>query len=214
MVGGANIVRNMDGVRFANDICPYLIEFYKALQNGWKPPEHVSEEDYKYYNKLYKEGVISPKIGFVMYFCSFGGKKWGGYARDKKTNRDFSKEAYEDSLRLSNGQFKDSLRLSEGIRGVNFYCMEYFDLLMVIPKDCLVYFDIPYKGTTGYGKKFNHDQFWSVIRTCSKLEDIYVSEYEAPEDFECVWQLDRKTNLNTKDGSKSNRTEKIFKYRG
>jgi len=221
MVGGGSIVRFMDDNRIANDIDIDLIEFYKALQIGWLPSSHVTEEDYQYYKRINQEGIHSPKIGFVKFFCSFGGKAWGGYARDKKTNRDFPKEAYEDSLRLIKGQYNDSIKLSGGIRNVKFVCMDYKDLIknelkvfQDINSKCLIYFDIPYVGTTEYKYKFNHEEYWQFIREQSCNHDIYTSSYIAPDDFICVWEISRKTNLNMKDGGKADRIEKLFKFKG
>lgn len=203
MVGGGSIIRNMSGFRIANDHCPYLFSFYTALQNNWLPPEHISEERYKDLLLLYKNGVCNGEIGFAMYFCSFGGKGWGGYARDPKTNRDFSHEAYNDSLRLK-----------EQIKDVKFYSFDYYDLLSFFEKkDALVYFDIPYEGTTEYKTKFNHEKYWNNIREFSSKYNIFTSSYTAPEDFECVWEIERKTELNTKGNKKEIRIEKLFKFK-
>lgn len=75
---------------------------------------------------------------------------------------------------------------------------------------CLIYIDPPYKGTTKYSTIFDHNRFWEVVRRFSSKHDIYVSEYVAPDDFECVWSIIRKTELNTKQG-KAIRTERLFK---
>lgn len=205
-VGGGSVIRLMDGQRIASDFCPYLITFYKQLQNGWLPPEIISEERYKELKQLYKETVCNGEIGFAMYFCSFGGKAWGGYARDKKGVVD---------NRLINGQYRDSVKLQKDIKDVTFICYDYetlFKWLEDIKSKCLIYCDPPYKGTTEYKNKFDHVRFWKVMREYSTIHDIYISEYVAPEDFECVWSIERKTNLNIKNGGKSNRVEKLFKY--
>jgi DNA adenine methylase len=214
MVGGGSIIRFIEGEnRIANDIDIDLIEFYKALQNNWLPPQHITEEDYQYYKKINQEGIHSPKVGFVKFFCSFGGKGWGGLARDKKSNRDFPKEAYEDSLRLIRGQYNDSVKLSEGIKNVQFHCLDYKELLKIVPINSLIYFDIPYVTTTEYKYKFSHKEYCEVIRNFSKFHDIYTSSYIAPEDFECVWSIERKTNLNMANGGKDIRIEKLFKFK-
>lgn len=214
MTGGGSIIRNIGGQRIANDICPYLIAFYKQLQEGWLPPETLSEERYQELKQLYKNGECNGEIGFAAYFCSFGGKFWGGFARDKKSDRDFTNEAYEDSLRLIRGQYRDSIKLQEGIKDVSFFCGDYEDLLGSLFPGCLVYCDIPYIGTTEYKTKFDHERFYNIIRKLSGCHDIYISEYTMPNDFECVWSCERKTNLNMADGNKGDRTEKLFKFRG
>ena len=45
--GGINITCLMGDNVIANDKNWELIEMYKALQNGWIPPENVSEQDYE-----------------------------------------------------------------------------------------------------------------------------------------------------------------------
>jgi len=70
--------------KILNDKNPYLIAMFRALQDGWIPPEIVTEWDY-YVAK--EDQDIDPHIaGFVGFACSFAGKFWGGYARDGKEN--------------------------------------------------------------------------------------------------------------------------------
>lgn len=201
--GGGAVISLMDGQRIGSDLCPYLITFYRQLQDGWLPPETLSEERYKELKQLYKDTACNGEIGFAMYFCSFGGKAWGGYARDPKGGYDFVK-----------GARNSAIRLIEAVKDVKFYCYDFATLLQAIPLGSLVYCDPPYMGTTGYKFKFDHTRFFNVMRTFSHIHDIYISEYQAPEDFNCVWQIDRKTCLNTADGGKANRVEKLFKFNG
>lgn len=203
-VGGGAIVSLMDGERIASDICPYLIAFYKELQqSGSFPPKTLSEERYNELKQLYKQGVCNGEIGFGLYFVSFSGKFLGGYARDPKNGYDFSKGAYNSALKLKSG-----------IQNVKFCCMDYRELFKILPSNCLIYCDIPYINTTEYRFKFNHEEYWQFIREQSNNHDIYTSSYVAPEDFNCVWQLNRKTCMNMADGRKADRTEKLFKFKG
>lgn len=54
----------------------------------------------------------------------------------------------------------------------------------------MIYCDIPYKGTKQFsvGKNFNHDEFWQWVRDMSENNIVIVSELQAPNDFECVWE--------------------------
>lgn len=71
----------MSDPRIANDIHPELIIMWRALQKGWIPPSLVSEEDYV----KAKAGEGFPFLrGFIGFGCSFGGKWFGGYARDSQ----------------------------------------------------------------------------------------------------------------------------------
>jgi DNA adenine methylase len=76
--GGCNIIAEMPGnrIRIANDINPYLIAMWKALQDGWNPPEQLTRNEYyDIKNNLDRDMALSAFVGFG---CSFAGKWWGG----------------------------------------------------------------------------------------------------------------------------------------
>ena len=73
-------VKGFDKV-ICNDSHEYLIEMLKGVQNGYNLPEEISEEQYKYIRDHKDENKILS--GFVGFGCSFGGKRFGGYARNK-----------------------------------------------------------------------------------------------------------------------------------
>ena len=53
---------------------------WKALQQGWEPPDLVTFEDYEYVRAHQDE---NPALtAFVGFGCTFGAKWFGGYARD------------------------------------------------------------------------------------------------------------------------------------
>jgi len=86
----------------------------------------------------------------------------------------------------------------------------YLDLH--IPENSLIYCDPPYKRTTKYKDVFSHADFWQWCR--AKANDghiVFVSEYNAPDDFECVWQKEIVTSLTQDTGSKK-AVEKLFRY--
>ena len=42
-----------------------------------------------------------------------------------------------------------------------------------------------------------------------------MSEYDAPDDFECIWQMEKKDSLGRQKGKKQNtKVEKLFVYKG
>ena len=45
-------------LRIGNDIHPQLIAMFLALQNGWNPPEHITEEEYQ--KDVYKRQNLIP----------------------------------------------------------------------------------------------------------------------------------------------------------
>ena len=63
---------------------------WKALQNGWIPPNDISEEEYKYIRENKNENMAL--TSFVGFGCSFAGKWFGGYARSND-KRNYAKMA-------------------------------------------------------------------------------------------------------------------------
>jgi len=197
-VGGANVICNITGERIGNDTHKYLIALLRAVQEGWIPPTEVSKE--LYYSVKDNPDIFKDEfVGFVGFLCSFGAKWWGGYAKNKR-GENFAGE----SSRVLVKQAKT-------LGGVKFTCMNYCD--MVIPDNSLIYCDPPYAGTSVLDVDFNHFEFWEWCRNRSREGHIvFVSEYNAPDDFECLLEMDTITNLN-KNG-RSPRLDKLFKFKG
>jgi len=74
-----------------------------------------------------------------------------------------------------------------------------------------VYCDIPYQGTKQYGieKNFDYPAFydWCRIKK-SENHSVFVSEYQAPKDFICVWEKEITNSMNTKNTYKP--IERLF----
>ena len=198
-VGGGIICSKMSGERKAYDFNKYLIEMYKAVQNGYELPNCISEEEYKYIREHKDEDKAL--TGFVGFGCSFAGKWFGGYARDKRKKYDF---AHTAKLGL--------LKKMSTMDDVLFECADYKKLVF---ENCLIYCDPPYADTTqAYGiGDFNTQEFWDVMRLWSKNNDVYISEYVAPDDFECVLEIPTKIDIRNKDNQMEKRVEKLFLYR-
>jgi DNA adenine methylase len=95
---------------------------------------------------------------------------------------------------------------------VNFTSYSYLDLQ--IPKNSIIYCDPPYEGTTAYKDEFNHTEFWDWCRQKAKEGHIiFVSEYNAPNDFECVWQQEIVNTLNN-TAKTAKVVEKLFTLNG
>ena len=97
---------------------------------------------------------------------------------------------------------------------IDFRNCDYKDLN---PNDMIIYCDPPYRGTTQYDKnivgEFDHDEFWDTMRKWSKNNTVLISEYDAPQDFEIVWQKDVKLDIRNKNNEKQERIENLFKYK-
>ena len=197
-VGGCNIISKMNGERYCYDINEYLIEMYKAVQNGWTPPAIITEEEYDYIRN--NKDKDKPLTGFVGIGCSYSGKWFGGYARNK-TGRNYCLNAHNSILK----------QLNE-IRDIKFDCKDYKELEF---DGCLIYCDPPYKDTTKYPiiGEFNTEEFWNVMRNWSKNNTVIISEYEAPYDFECIKEIHTKTDIRNGDGKRENRVERLFRYK-
>lgn len=182
-------------VKILNDKHEYLIEMFKALQNGYILPDTITEEQYKYIRENKdKDKALS---GFVGFGCSFGGKWFGGYARNK-TGTNYCLQSKKSLL-------KDFVGLNNAI----FTCLDYKDVK--IPENAIVYCDIPYKSTTGYSLgKFDTDEFWCYNRELSKNNIVLTSEQEAPGDFICIWQKEFVRKLDNVNQNRKIVYEKLF----
>ena len=74
----------------------------------------------------------------------------------------------------------------------------------------VVYCDPPYENTSDYGIKFDSDSFWEWART--RNYPVYVSEYQAPEDFVSIWNKEKRVLLN-RESLTEPRTEHLFVHK-
>jgi len=196
-VGGAWVMFRVDDRfrKIGSDACRPLIDLYNALLQGWQPPDDVTREMYK----DAKDGKLSPELtAFIGFGCSFAGKWFGGYA--STPGRNYAKNA------------KNSLNTKlKGLQDSQFNWGSYEELIKLSPTRCVIYCDPPYAGTTGYSAvgTFDFDKFWQTMRDWSRDNVVIVSEYNAPEDFECVLAIQTKTDIRSKTG-KEPRLEKLF----
>lgn len=199
MVGGANVIDKVPN-RFKRVGYDYNEHTIKALidirDNPELLPESVTEQEYKDMKGNPPESITS----WVRFVCSFGGKFEAGYAR----------ETGSDATTFSGRGVRNALKQSPNLQGVEFIHSCYSDV------DCdnsLIYIDPPYKSSTGYATGgFDHD---ALFDWCRKMKDkgnvIFLSEYEAPNDFECVWQGEIKTNFaSSRKKATHNAVEKLF----
>ena len=74
-VGGANMIDKIRCEnRIGNDIHPQLIVMFKALQGGWIPPRHVSEEEYNNV-RMNKDKYPDYYVGYVGFNTTRRGKE-------------------------------------------------------------------------------------------------------------------------------------------
>ena len=198
-VGAAWILSKVKAERrYASDLNRYLIQMWKALVNGWVPPENVSEEQYNTI-KSSMEDFPACLVAFVGFSLSWGGKWFGGYARDDR-GRSYA---------------RDGSRSLQGILGkiadVEFFAADFMD--SDPPKNnMIIYCDPPYVGKTkyDYSPGFNHVAFWGRVRHLEELgHTVIVSEYQAPDDFTCVLEIRTRSEIRTIEG-REQRMERLF----
>lgn len=196
-VGGFNMIDKVTGNRIANDSHFYLIELFKAIQNGWVPPCSVSELQYNAV-KNNKEYYHPALVGFIGFGCSYAGKWFSGYARSKTAKGKSRNYALESRKNI----------LKQDIDGIVIFNKNYIDL--EIPEKSIIYCDPPYAGTTKYKDGFDHEVFWRWIREqINKGHSVFISEYAAPPDFECIWQKTVHTSLD-KERKVNQCVERLF----
>jgi DNA adenine methylase len=197
-VGGANMIDKVDGKRIGADINPYLIDALIAIRDCVndlpKNNKEFTEEDYR---ELRKSDDYKYK-GYAGFAFSYSGKWLGGWCRDGKNKRDYVNESY-----------KNALKQSPKLQGIKLMQSSY-DELPLNSDNCLIYCDPPYKGTTSYKDSFDHIRFWDWCREMSdRGHKVFISEYEAPNDFKCIWQKEIVSSLTKNTGSKKG-IEKLF----
>ena len=197
-VGGANMIDKVDGDRIGADVNTYLIALLQSMSMGWLPPEVVTEEEYEYVKANYQ---FLPKdyVGYVAYQLSYGAMWFGSYRRDNEGKRNYSLEA-----------FKNIQKQAPKVGGINFIESSYNDL--EIPDNSIVYCDPPYQNTAKYKAvdEIDHNKFWEWCREQKKKgHTIFISEYNAPDDFTCVWQKEVNSSLTKNTGAKK-AVEKLF----
>jgi len=199
-VGGANMIDKVNGNRIGSDINNYLIEALISIRDCLcdlpKNNKEFTESDYK---NLRKNDDYKYK-GYAGFAFSYSGKWLGGWSRDSLNKRDYVNESY-----------KNALNQSESLKGIRFL-NESYDKLQ-IPNNSIIYCDPPYEGTTSYRDGFNHSDFWQWCRD-KTIEGhmVYVSEYNAPNDFKCIWNKKIVSSL-TKDTGSKKALEKLFIYK-
>lgn len=196
-VGGSWVLQGLKGKRVASDANKALITLYQCLQNGWLPPREMDEQLYTQLKS--EQNHDDPLTAFAGFGVSFGGKWFGGLAKSND-NRNYAMNARNSLLK--------KLPLIEDVEFKHKSYLEYH------PENMLIYCDPPYEGTTKYNgvNDFDSQLFWDTMRLWSKNNTVIISEYHAPEDFECVKQMNVKTDMHTKTGKEA-RVEKLFKYK-
>lgn len=209
-VGGANIIDHIVcSERIGTDINRELIALLQYMQLDPELkifPERCPVEHYKEVreNRKHNGSLFNPAYtAGIGYFASYGGRYFdGGYARDAKGNRII----YAERLAYARKQAPLLKNICFDVRDYRFY-INYVN--------CVFYLDPPYKGTKVYNSVtgFDYDKFYSFCRDLSKNNWVFISEYEMPDDFECIWSKERKVFQKSDRANAEVATEKLFVYK-
>lgn len=200
-VGGGNLIQMVPGSRLGFDSCSWTIEAMISIRDAIpelpKNKIQFTEDDYK----KAREDLCYPHRGYIGYALSYGGKWFGGWCRDSAGKRDYVNEAY-----------RNAATQSSMIQGVPFTCLDYRKI--ALPRNSVVYCDPPYEGTTKYKTPFCHETFWDWCRmVASSGHRLFISEYQAPDDFNCLWEGTVCSSLTKQTGSKLG-VERLFTFGG
>lgn len=198
-VGGANMIDKVNGLRMGGDSNKYLIALLKEMQKDNFSAPDITEATFGRM-KSEPDAFNDWELGYAGFQLSFGAMWFGSYRRDNTGKRNYSEEA----KRNVNKQAKK-------VKGIDFYNLSYSEL--EIPDNSIIYCDPPYKGTAKYKaneEEFDHDAFYEWCR--GKVEQghkVFISEYNMPDDFICIWKKEVNGNI-SKDTGKKKSVEKLF----
>lgn len=208
--GSCSVVQNVPSFykRVANDKNKYLIEMFKGLvsmdtDRNISPlsfPIYISKQLYsenrEFYNNekkgnLQLQDIDYAKIGWIGWMASFNGRFFsGGYSGHNVIQKNGKSRDYITE------QINNTLKQLPYLKGVEFHSGEYYNLK--IPHNSIVYCDIPYKGTKQYetSKDFDYEKFYQWCRDNKDNYKIFISEYDMPSDFKCIWQKEVTNSMN------------------
>ena len=210
-VGGGNMIDKIQcNNKIGCDIHKQLIELLKYVQEFSNLlPDTITENTYNEV-KNNKEKYEDWYLGLVGFCATFGAKYFGGYAKgfkeDKITPRNHSNEA-----------IRNLQKQAPNLQGIKLKNCSFLDLPKDEIKGYVVYCDIPYKGTTKYKtQEFPYEEFYKWCKDMSIHNTVLISEYNMPEEFECIWKKETNVNFDSNrmsDDNKNIRIEKLFTYK-
>lgn len=114
-------------------------------------------------------------------------------------------ERLESLEGLERLQSLEGLQRLEGFKKIEQHSVGYQKI--AIKPNSIIYCDIPYIGTSGYGTEFDYDSFYKWA--CEQTQPVFISEYYMPEDrFVCIWQKTKKCSFGI--GNDKQTVERLF----
>ena len=212
-VGGANVIDKIQcEYKYGFDKNKYLIALLQRVQNGLPLYDSVSKELYNKARSEYNQHDTNEfedwQIGNIGFLASYNGRWFdGGYAKsgyEKTKNGERYRDYYQEAK-------NNLLNQAPKLKGILFDSKNYIDLNVY---RAVIYCDPPYANTKQYqnAKNFDYEEFWQTMRKWSEKNIVLISEENAPDDFECIWEQEVSRSIKASNKSKS--TEKLFKFKG
>jgi DNA adenine methylase len=197
-VGGGNMIDKVPNTfeRIGLDANPHTIQALIGIRDFVdKLPNIVSEE---YFLSL-KNLPPNPITSWVRIACAYGGLFGNVLARGGGRN-------YGDEAN------RNANKQSPKLQGVKLATRDFLTVENI--EGAIIYCDPPYQGTSSYKTgDFPHDKFWEWCRKMAEKNVVFVSEYNAPSDFKCVWEGKIKTNFaSQRNKATHDAVEKLFIY--
>jgi len=214
-VGGANMIDKIPPNSFKNIIGSDYNRYLIALLNYMKTDNEIEyefmEKDDYYNNHKYpfhkdNENYIEKHydwyIGYIGFTKSFSGKFMDSYSGicKRKNGRleNYQKEKHNNIIKQR-----------ENIKHIEFIHSDYKEL--DIEDNSVLYLDPPYNNTGKYstGLDIFHEELYEWVKDLvyNKNCIVFISEYNMPEEFECVYE---KRLSNSGAFGKTKDTEKLY----
>ena len=165
-----------DTIYLAGDLNESVILMWQKLQNGWKPPLHITKQEFEKLKDLPKPSALK---GYVGHQYSWGGKFFKGYAPQYGKVFD-EKKLIKRLVDVANNELGD----------VKFIYGDYKQFSGL--ENFVIYCDPPYVETEKhYVSTFDYDEFykWCRMMVHEKNNIIFLSEYKAPKDFKLILSI-------------------------
>lgn len=174
-----------------------MVLMWRAVAEGWVPPDVVTEEEYA----RARHEPPSALRGFIGSGGSFGGKWFAGYARGGRNTSGEPRNHQGESAR-------SIMRVAPLMRGMTVEHRDYRETPLV--DGTAIYCDPPYAATLGYRDEFDTEAFWAWAEEAASVADVFVSEYAAPEGWVPVWEAQKRQSVTRPDQGREHRTERLF----
>lgn len=206
--GGFNMIDKVTGPRIGNDKNHYIIALFQAMMNGWMPPKDVDKETYLDVRKN-PDKYDDHFVGYCGTCCTFNGMWMRAFAPNGYEYKDKNGKFYIYNYQTI--KTNNILKQISNLKGIEISSVDYQN--MVIPPNSIIYCDAPYTTTIKekmYKDKFDFEMYYEWLRDMSKEHTVYVSEYNMPDDFECVLEIQMKSAFRN---DKTHSVEKLFKLK-